>query len=90
LDGVVALSDRPLDEQARYQHAAAFAPFGPDTVPAVVPRLSAETFDNALLVHMTMLLATLDRGALPDTTTGDVRGTILHGVGVFPLFWTSF
>ncbi|WP_322748567.1 MULTISPECIES: serine protease, partial [unclassified Frankia] len=84
LDGVVALSDRPLDAQARDQHAAAaaaaFAPFGPDTAPAAVPRLSAEAFDNALLVHMTMLLATVDRDPLPDTTTGDVRGKILHGV----------
>ncbi|HMA46758.1 MAG TPA: hypothetical protein VKP11_06110 [Frankiaceae bacterium] len=45
-----------------------------------LPNLTDPAFGNPMLVHMTMLLAALDRPALPDTTVSDVRIRILRGV----------
>ena len=84
-DDPVPLARHPLDQATRRAHAAAatdaFAPYGPaGQPPATAPDLSGAAFGNLLLVHMTMLLATLDRSALPDTTATDVRDQVLHGV----------
>ena len=84
-DDPVPLARHQLDQATRREHAAAatdaFGPYGPAGQPAAnAPDLSDAAFGNPLLVHMTMLLATLDRSALPDTTATDVRDQVLHGV----------